>query len=131
MRNRARVRRVQIEVSRENREALRIGRFDRQNTAAAQTRAHSRIISGKARGVQMLHHLGTEDAVELPFRLRGEIRKKSASSALQALLPALRDRFCPEIDAAARTPSSRISSRNSPRPQPISSTFSQPAKYGL
>ena len=71
----------------------------------------------------VLHHLRTEDAVERRLRQILQILEQIRLLGVQALVPADRDRFVAEVDAARRDARSRIISRNSPRPQPRSSTF--------
>ena len=128
MRNRARVRRVEIKMRRENGEAFRVRRLDGQHAAALQFRGAEPDHLRQALRRQMLHHLRTEDAIELAIRLRGEVREKIGHFGVRAFCTALRHGFLAEIDAARRHADSRMISRNSPRPQPISSTFVRPAK---
>ena len=73
MRDRPRVRRVQVEVRSEDRETLGIRRLDRDGAAAGQTARGQLDHLGQPLGRQMLHHLRAEDTVERGFRQIGEV----------------------------------------------------------
>lgn len=63
---------IQIEVSGENGEALRIGSFDEKTSVPSQDARGETEEVGEAMGRQMFDHLSAEQAVERGVRLRWE-----------------------------------------------------------
>ena len=99
MRHRACVRRIQVEVAGENRQALGIRCLDGQHAAALQARAASRIISGRRSGGRC----STTCAQKMPSsELSGSsarYTKRSAASACRPFRAAHSTRLRAQIDA--------------------------------
>ena len=66
--------------------------------------AHSRIISGKRSGRQMLHYLRAEDAVERGFGQVLQVYEQVGGLRIETLVAAGGDGFLAEIDAACGNP---------------------------
>src|SRR3954470_8775038 len=100
MRYRALVRRVQVEVRGEDRQALRIRCLDSDDAAALEAARRQSDHLGQALRRDVLHYLRAEDTVERRFGQGRKVLEEVGLLRLQSLVPAEGNRFLAEIDAA-------------------------------
>ena len=87
------VRGIQVKVSCENREALRVGSFDDGERAGVKFFRYERNEIGEAMRVDVLHDLGAVDSAEGLIGEGVEIREQVGLFGMQAFCAAERDAF--------------------------------------